>query len=352
MSSQTLFAQGVTASFVGTVSDASGAVLPGVQVAAVNEGTGLRREAVTNESGNYTLPLLPIGRYTLEAELPGFKREIRRNLQLNVDARVRVDFVLQVGNVAETVEGVSEAPLVQTEDSSVGFVIDNKKVTELPLNGRRFEQLVQLVPGSVQAAEGSLNANRGLFNIAGQPEVSSSFLLDGVDNIDPVVRIYAYRPSIDLIQEFKVQTSTYSAEFGRNSGAVVNVTTRSGTNEIHGSAWEFHRNAALNAKNFFDSPTAKIPHLVKNQFGVSIGGPIRKNKTFFFALYEGQRSREAASRVGSVPPLAWRRGDFSALSQPIIDPATGQPFPGNIIPAARFNANSLAILNYTRKDGK
>ena len=170
-----------------------------------------------------------------------------------------------------------------------------------------------------------------------------------MDNIDPVVRIYAYRPSIDLIEEFKVQTSTYSAEFGRNSGAVVNVTTKSGTNELHGSAWEFHRNAGLNAKNFFDSPTAKIPHLVKNQFGVALGGPIKHNKTFFFGLYEGLRSREAASRVGSVPPLVWRRGDFSALSQAIIDPATGQPFPGNIIPLTRFNATSLAILKHEKR---
>lgn len=347
-----LFAQGVTASFVGTVTDASGAVLPGATVVAINEGTGLRREAITNESGNYTIPLLPIGRYTVETELPGFKRDVRRNLQLNVDARVRVDFTLQVGNVSETIEVVSAAPLVQTEDSSVGFVIDNKKVTELPLNGRRFEQLVQLVPGSVQAAEGSLNANRGLFNIAGQPEVSTNFLLDGVDNIDPVVRIYAYRPSIDLIEEFKVQTSTYSAEFGRNSGAVVNVTTKSGTNEFHGSAWEFYRGARLNAKNFFDSPTDKIPHLVKNQFGTSLGGPIARDRTFFFVLYEGLRSREAATRVGSVPTMAWRAGDFSALPQQIIDPVTGRPFPGNIIPPSRFNPNSRAVLNYIRGDGK
>lgn len=345
-------AQGVTASIVGSVTDSSGAVLPGVTVIATNEATGLRRDAITNESGNYTIPLLPVGGYTVETQLTGFRTELRRGIVLNVDARVRLDFTLQVGQLTEKIEVTSEAPLVQTEDSSVGFVVDNKKIVELPLNGRKFEQLVQLVPGAVQAAEGSLNANRGLFSIAGQPEVSSNFLLDGVDNIDPVVRIYAYRPSIDLIQEFKVETSTYSAEFGRNSGAVVNVTTKSGTNEFHGSAWEFHRNASLNAKNFFDSPTDKIPHLVKNQFGASLGGPIKKDNTFFFVLYEGQRSREAASRVGSVPPLAWRQGNFSTLSQPIVDPQTGQPFPGNIIPASRFNSNSLAVLNYVRKDGK
>ena len=350
--SQAAVGQGATASIVGRVSDSSGAVLPGVTITATNEGTGLRREAITNESGNYTIPLLPIGAYTAESQLSGFRTEIRRGVVLNVDARVRLDLTLQVGQMTENVQVTGESPLVQTEDSAVGFVVDNKKIVELPLNGRKFEQLVQLVPGAVQAAEGSLNANRGLFSIAGQPEVSSSFLLDGVDNIDPVVRIYAYRPSIDLIQEFKVQTSTYSAEFGRNSGAVVNVTTKSGTNEFHGSAWEFHRNAALNAKNFFDSPMDKIPHLVKNQFGVSMGGPIKQNKTFFFGLYEGQRSREAASRVASVPSLAWRRGDFSGLSQPIIDPGTGQAFSGNIIPIARFNPNSLAILNYIRKDGK
>jgi Carboxypeptidase regulatory-like domain len=252
-------AQGVTASIVGSVTDSSGAVLPGVTVTATNEGTGLKRDAVTNESGNYTIPLLPVGVYTVETQMSGFRSEGRKGITLNVDARLRLDFTLRVGQITENVFVTGEAPLVQTEDSAVGFVVDNKKIVELPLNGRKFEQLVQLVPGAVQAAEGSLNANRGLFSIAGQPEVSSNFLLDGVDNIDPVVRIYAYRPSIDLIEEFKVQTSTYSAEFGRNSGAVVNVTTKSGTNELHGSAWEFHRNARLNAKNFFDSPTAEDP---------------------------------------------------------------------------------------------
>jgi len=347
-----LLAQGVTASIVGTINDSTGAVLPEVTVTVVNEGTGLKRDAITNESGNYTIPLLPIGRYSVETDLVGFKKQVRRGIVLNVDARVRIDFTLEVGNVTDSVDVVSEAPLVQTEDSSVGFVIDNKKVAELPLNGRKFEQLVQLVPGAVQAAEGSLNANRGLFNVVGQPEVSTNFLLDGVDNVDPVVRIYDYRPSIDLIEEFKVETSTYSAEFGRNSGAVVNVTTKSGTNNLHGSAWEYYRGSALNAKNFFDNPNQKIPHLVKNQFGASVGGPIKKDRTFFFALYEGLQSREANTRVGSVPPMAWRAGDFSSLSQPIIDPQTGMSFSGNKIPVSRFNANSLAILNYIRKDGK
>ena len=344
--------QGVTASIVGTITDATGAVLPGVTVVATNEGTGLRREIFTNESGNYTIPLLPVGTYAVATELPGFRSEVRTGITLNVDARARIDFALQVGQLTETIEVTSEAPLVQTEDSSVGFVVDQRKVTELPLNGRRFEQLVNLVPGATMSVEGSLNANRGLFNVVGQREVTSSFILDGVDNIDPVVRIYAYRPSIDLIQEFKVQTSAYAAEFGRNSGAVVNVTTKSGTNAVHGAVWEFYRGSALNAKNYFDPADKDIPRQVKNQFGAAVGGPIRQDKTFFFVLYEGLRSREAQTRVGSVPPLAWRQGDFSALSQQIMDPVTGQPFPGNIIPQDRFNSNSRAILDYTKADGK
>ena len=346
------YSQGVTASIVGTITDATGAVLPGVTVAATNEGTGLRREVFTNESGNYTIPLLPVGTYSVETALPGFRTEIRTGITLNVDARARIDFSLQVGQLTESIEVVSEAPLVQTEDSSVGFVVDRRKVTELPLNGRRFEQLVNLVPGATMSVEGSLNANRGLFNVVGQREVTSSFILDGVDNIDPVVRIYAYRPSIDLIEEFKVQTSAYAAEFGRNSGAVVNVTTKSGTNTVHGAVWEFYRGSALNAKNFFDSPDKDIPRQVKNQFGAAVGGPIKSDKTFFFVLYEGLRAREAQTRVGSVPPMAWRQGDFSALSQQIMDPVTGQPFPGNIIPQDRFNSNSRAILNYLKADGK
>ncbi len=346
------YSQGVTASIVGTITDATGAVLPGVTVTATNEGTGLRREVFTNESGNYTIPLLPVGTYTLETGLPGFRTEIRTGITLNVDARARIDFGLQVGQLTETIEVTSAAPLVQTEDSSVGFVVDRQKVTQLPLNGRKFEQLVSLIPGATMSVEGSLNANRGLFNVVGQREVTSSFILDGVDNIDPVVRIYAYRPSIDLIEEFKVQTSAYAAEFGRNSGAVVNVTTKSGTNEFHGALWEFYRGSALNAKNFFDSPEKDIPRQVKNQFGGAVGGPIKSDKTFFFVLYEGLRAREAQTRVGSVPPMAWRQGDFSAISQTIIDPATGQPFPGNRIPTDRFNATSRAILNYVKADGK
>ena len=344
--------QGVTASILGTISDATGAVLPGVTVVATNEGTGLRREVLTNESGNYTIPLLPIGTYSVETGLPGFRTEIRTGITLNVDARARIDFALQVGQLTETIEVTSEAPLVATEDSSVGFVVDRRKVTELPLNGRKFEQLVNLVPGATMSVEGSLNANRGLFNVVGQREVTSSFILDGVDNIDPVVRIYAYRPSIDLIEEFKVQTSAYAAEFGRNSGAVVNVTTKSGTNQFHGSVWEFYRGSALNAKNFFDPADKDIPRQVKNQFGGAVGGPIKRDKTFFFALYEGLRSREAQTRVGSVPPMAWRQGDFSALSQPIMDPETGQPFPGNMVPQNRFNSTSRAILGYIKADGK
>ena len=346
------YSQGVTASIVGTISDATGAVLPGVTVVATNEGTGLRREVFSNESGNYTIPLLPVGTYSVATELPGFRTEIRTGITLNVDARARIDFSLQVGQLTETIEVTSAAPLVQTEDSSVGFVVDRRKVTELPLNGRRFEQLVNLVPGATMSVEGSLNANRGLFNVVGQREVTSSFILDGVDNIDPVVRIYAYRPSIDLIEEFKVQTSASAAEFGRNSGAVVNVTTKSGTNALHGAVWEFYRGSALNAKNFFDPPDKDIPRQVKNQFGAAVGGPIKRDKTFFFVLYEGLRAREAQTRVGSVPPLAWRTGNLSSVSQPIIDPQTGEPFPGNVIPQDRFNSNSRAILDYVKGDGK
>src|SRR5437763_11740005 len=157
----TLRPQGTTASIVGNVTDSTGAVLPGVSITATNEGTGLKRDALTNESGNYTIPLLPVCVYTVETQLSGFRTEVRRGITLNVDARLRLNFTLQVGRVSENVQVTGEAPLVQTEDSAVGFVVDNTKIVELPLNGRKFEQLVQLVPGAVQSAEGSLNANRG-----------------------------------------------------------------------------------------------------------------------------------------------------------------------------------------------
>lgn len=338
--------QSTTATITGTVSDPSGAVLPGVNIQVVNEGTALTRSTVTNESGNYTVPLLPVGVYRLEAELPGFRKEIRRGITLQVDQRAREDLVLSVGQVSEVVDVTGEAPLLQTEDSAVGSVVDQQKMSELPLNGRNFESLVQLVPGAVPSPQGSHLSSRGGFVVAGMDEHMQSFFIDGYDNVDTVIRNFSYRPSLDVIEEFKVQTSGFAAEFGRNAGAVINVTTKSGTNNFHGALWEFHRNSAMDARNYFDPPNARIPGFIRNQFGGTAGGPVVHDRTFYFVAYEGLKERKAITRLGRVPPIPFRNGDFSSLGRNIIDPRTGQQFPGNVIPSSRFDPISVAVLPY------
>ncbi len=336
-----MWAQTITGTILGSVADSSGAVLPGVTITAVNTGTNQTRSTVTNESGNFSLPSLQIGTYRVEAELPGFKKEIRNGVTLQVDQRARIDFTMVVGQVTESLEVTAEAPLVQTDDSSVGAVIDFQKVVELPLNGRQFESLVQLVPGAVTPAQGSHLGGRGGFNIAGMDEHYNSFFLDGIDNVDPIIRNFSFRPSVDLIQEFKVQESGYNAEFGRNAGAVVNVTTKSGTNGFRGAAWEFLRNDHLDARNFFAPVGIAKPPLIKNQFGATLGGPIVRDKTFFFAAYEGGRAKIGTSRRASVPTDAERAGIVRSAAN---DPLTGQPFPNNTIPSGRFNSISAAVL--------
>lgn len=337
-----VWAQAITGTILGSVTDASGAVLPGVTITAINTGTNQARTTITNESGVFSLPSLQIGTYRVEAELTGFKKEIRSGVTLQVDQRARIDFVMQVGQVSETLEVTAEAPLVQTDDSSVGAVIDSRKVVELPLNGRQFESLVQLVPGAVTPAQGSHLGNRGGFNIAGMDEHYNSFFLDGIDNVDPIIRNFSFRPSVDLIQEFKVQESGYNAEFGRNAGAVINVTTKSGTNDFHGSAWEFIRNDHLDARNFFAPVGTPKPPLIRNQFGATLGGRFVKDKTFFFAAYEGGRAKIGTTRRASVPTDNERAG---ILRSPAIDPTTGQPFPNNTIPRNRWHPISAAVLN-------
>ena len=341
--------QSTTGTITGTVSDVSGAVLPGVEVTVINEGTNLTRNLITNESGNYTAPQLPIGRYRVEALLPGFQTAVQSGIGLNVDQRARIDLVLQVGQVTEIVEVTAEAPLIQTEDSAVGTVIDRQKISELPLNGRNFESLVLLIPEAVTAAQGSHLAARGGVVIAGLDEHYQSYYVDGVDNVDTIVRNFAYRPSIDAIEEFKVQSTGYAAEFGRNAGAVVNVTTRSGTNEFHGALFDYHRNKALNTSTKFakDAGLEKEGFL-RNQYGGTLGGPIVRDRVFFFFAYEAQRQREQIIKRATVPTALMRNGDLSEIvgSGTLTDPTTGLPFPNNIIPANRINPLAKEALGF------
>ncbi len=339
--------QSTSGTITGTVTDVTGAVLPGVEVSVINEGTNLTRNLITNESGNYTAPTLPGGDYRVEALLPGFQTAIRSGITLNTDQRARIDLVLEVGQVTEVVEVTAEAPLIQTEDSSVGTVIDQQKVTELPLNGRNFESLVQLIPEAVTSQQGSHLGQRGGVVIAGMDEHYQSYYVDGVDNVDTIIRNFAYRPSIDAIEEFKVQSTGYSAEFGRNAGAVVNVTTRSGTNEFHGAIFDYHRNKSLNTSTKFAKEAGlEKEGFLRNQFGATLGGPIIRDRTFFFVAFEGQRQRQEIIKKATVPTTKMRAGDLSELTSNLIDPVTGMAFPNATIPASRINPLAKEALGF------
>ncbi len=310
-----LFASGPTGTITGTVTDPSGAVVPKAHVTVRDEGTNTGRDADTNEDGDYTVALLPPGRYSVSIDKSGFRRSIIHSVSVDVDQTVRLDFALQVGAAAEELNVTDTPPLVQSDTSTLGQVVDNRLVQQLPLNERNFLTFALLVPGAHLPAEGSQNSTQGgAISVNGAREQSNNFLLDGVDNNDPYINQYVALPPIDAIQEFKVQASDYSAEFGRGGGAQVNVILKSGTNEFHGSLFEYFRNRRMDAKNFFDFPdcTANsvagtcgdIPRFDRNQFGGTLGGPLRKNKTFFFLAYEGLRLRQATTRQATVPTAA------------------------------------------------
>jgi hypothetical protein len=347
------YGQSVRGTVLGTVTDSTGAVIKGAVITARQTATGLVRTEVTSEVGEYALPQLPVGPYIVTAEHPGFKKVERTGLELRVDDRLRIDLTLELGQVTETVAVEETAPILSTDSSTVGNVVDNKKVTELPLNGRNFLQLNLLVPGANQGVKGSQNQTQGgAISINGAREQSNNFLLDGMDNNDLAINQYAVAISTEAIQEFKVQGSTYSAEFGRSPGAQINVASKAGTNGIHGVLYEYLRNNDLDAKNFFDRP-GPIPGYKRNQFGASIGGPIKKDKTFYFGNYEGTRIRQGITKVATVPTAAMKSGDFSALSTVIYDPASlhtvngaqvRNPFAGKVIPTAQISPVARNVL--------
>src|SRR5580658_3429743 len=298
---------GTTGTIVGTVTDAKGGVIVQAKVTVKNTGTDSARELTTSATGEYSVPLLPPGEYEVSVERPGFRRAVYSGIKLEVDQTVRVDAVLEVGEVSQQVTVTESAPLLQTDSSTVGQVIDQEKVSQLPLNQRNFLAFTLLVPGAQLPSDGSQNSTQGgSISVNGAREQANNFLLDGVDNNDLAINQYTVLPSIDAIEEFKVQSSDSSAEYGRSGGAQINVVTKSGTNEFHGTGFEFMRNRHLDAKNFFDQPycTASseagtcgpIPRLDRNQYGGTIGGPIRKDKTFFFGSYEGLTLRQAETR--------------------------------------------------------
>jgi hypothetical protein len=342
-----LFAQQNTASISGRVLDPTGASVPGATVIAKNAQTGLERSIASDESGTYTLTLLPIGQYDLSAELSGFKKAVKTGIVLQVAQQARFDLVLEVGRQSETVEVTATVPLTQTESSSVGAVIDNRKVVELALNGRNFFQLALLVPQVTPPAEGSILSFRGGFNVGGASELANNFTLDGFDNNNGLLSAPSYRPSVDTIQEFKVLTGSFAAELGHNSGGQVIVTTKSGTNDFHGGLFEFHRNSVLDARNFFFPANIRKPSFIRNQFGANLGGPIWRNKTFFFFSYEGLRLRQQVAGLGTVPLPEMAKGDFRQIPTRVLNPFTGRDFrTPNVIDPELINPIGQALAGF------
>jgi hypothetical protein len=339
------WAQASTGTISGTVSDQTGAVLPGVTITAVNSGTNLTREVFTNENGQYTLPLLPVGVYELRSEFPGFRSEIRAGVSVQTGQRATIAFSLEVGSITEAITVTEDAPLVQSETSSVGTIIDNKKIVDLPLNGRAFQSLTLLAPGAMEPAEGSGLGFRGGITVAGAREESTTFQLDGVAIVNGLVGMTTFKPSIDSVQEFKVQTSTYSAELGQMAGGQISVTTKSGSNEVHGVVYNFIRNSVFDARNFFDPKDENIPAFQRNNFGGNVGFPIVQNKTFLFFNGEFLRERRGITRAATVPLPAMLNGDFSGLGKQLTNPYTGEPFPNNQIPSSMFNPAGKALID-------
>lgn len=367
-------AQTAQAAIVGTCADPSGASVPNGSITARNVATNAQFQARTNESGNYVLPLLPVGTYEVTANASGFRSIVRSGVLLQVGDRARVDFVLQIGTAEQKVDVVGEAPLVQTDSSGLGQVVENRRINDLPLNGRNVLALAVLTPG-VRNLQGGINVGFGrsqntqLANIGINGSVSgfTAFLMDGSANTSPGFGEAIMAPLVEAVQEFKVMTNFTPPEYGLTSGAVINTVTKTGTNSFHGSVYEYLRNDKLDARNTF-APTRPVFRF--NQFGASAGGPVwlpklynGRDKTFFFFNYEGSRNRGASNPITSVPTTNWRAGDFSDRRNAagalitIYDPETTmpnpngtgfvrQPFAGNVIPANRMDNVAKNVLPF------
>ena len=396
------FGQVDAGSVLGTVRDSTGAVIRDAKVTLTNEGTGQTQTVQSGSAGEYNFSPVRIGRYKVSAELRGFQTVEHSQINVDVQQHVLVDLILTPGQSTQTITVSDEPPALQTQDASVGQVIGTKTVNDLPLNGRNFTFLAQLSAGVTQGqADGRGLGASGSFAANGSRPAQNNYLLDGIDNNSNLVDFlngtaYAVLPPVDAIEEFRVQTNDYSAELGRSAGAVLNATVKSGTNEFHGDAWEFLRNDALDAANFFENAGGLAKGAYRqNQFGFTIGGPIRKNKTFFFADYQGTRIRQAITSVNTVPSALERSSGYTNFSElltqggdrtdvlgrsyplgQIFDPATTrvvtcgvqdavsglsvpcgslgagtqlgfvrEPFAGNILPSSRLDANGIKLLN-------
>ncbi len=313
-----LSAQSTGGRIVGRISDPTGAVVAGVKVTATNDATGVGRDSTSNESGDYVFPEMSVGEYTFSFELTGFKKEVRHGVTLQLNQVITLNMVMQVGQQQEVVDVTSEAPLVDTASTQLGAVVDDRSVSQLPLNSRDTYQFLQLQPG-VMSTVGSSNSivygsdSAGAVSVNGGRGRSNNFSVNGGDANDLFVNLPTVQPTPDSIQEFRVITNTFDAEYGRNSGSVVNVVTKSGTNQLHGNVYEFFRNKVLNAQGYFDSVK---PQFNQNQFGGTFGGPIWKDHTFFFTSYEGRRIRQGVPSPVVTVPSAQER---PSATQPFAD---------------------------------
>ncbi|HYP06570.1 MAG TPA: TonB-dependent receptor [Bryobacteraceae bacterium] len=339
------FAQTWRGSITGVINDASGARVPAVEITLTQEETNRKRVHRAGPQGEYTFSALPPGAYRLEISKENFGPQTQQ-FTLNVNEAARADFTLQAGARTESTEVNAVADDLRTDTVAMGAVIDNRTVRALPLDGRNFYELTLLAPGTAPAAQGSAGSVRGDFaiHVNGAREDANNFILDGVYNGDPKLNGAGITPPVDAIREFEVLTHTYDASFGRNAGGQINVVLNSGANEFHGTVWEFFRNAELDERNHF-APAGETPRFQQNQFGFAIGGPIVKNRTFFFGDYEGRIRREGITRISNVPTALERTGDFSQSAMPPIDLFTQQPFQGNRIPAQRIHPVGGAIAN-------
>jgi hypothetical protein len=358
-----LYAQQETGTIRGTVTDPSGARVVGAGISATQLETGLIRRIRSDDLGNYALVLLPIGRYRVEVTAPGFKKYVQSGITLSVSQLARVPVRLAVGSAQQMVEVKADASLVETTND-LGETVHERDILDLPLNGRNFSQLGLLLPGAapltqgLQEAGGSLRSGQS-YAVDGMRPESNEFLIDGAENYNTVNAGFILRPPPDAIAEFRILTNTASAEFGHNAGSNTNIVTRSGSNEFHGDVYDFLRNDALDARNFFSQ---NVDPLRQNQFGATLGGPIRRDKTFFFAYYEGFRNRQGETQLTTVPTAAEQQGDFSALCSTytpqgfctapngtqlvnVFAPG-GQPYPFNRIPSDQLNSISQNLLAF------
>ncbi len=357
--SVTTYGQMNTADISGTVTDPTGAVIPRATVTALQVATEQKHTATSNDSGQFLLPQLPLGEYKLTVDAQGFKQAVQQSVLLHAAGHLRQDFSLELGDASQSVTVEANAGLMQVESAEIKDVIENRQVADLPLKGREFMELAVLSPGVVNPPGGtrgdSLQQTGKLINVLGNRTGHNLFMVDGVSVTDEYYNNVALSPSPDATREFNMELTDYSAEFGGKSGAVINVITKSGSNDFHGSVYEFVRNDLFDAQNFFAPPNVPAPFR-ENQFGAAVGGPLVKNKTFFFVNYEGQRVRDSLSQLFSVPTAAQRGGNLASLvpvsTRQLVDPTTKAPILNNNLnndpnfdPHNPSTRAALALLN-------